>query len=199
MVDFECKERYDLSDYRRIISLLRGEGGCPWDREQTHESIRRNLLEEACEVCEAIDEKDPEHLREELGDLLMQVLFHADMESDAGRFDLDDVADTACKKLILRHPQAQWLHFHPFQERMSCLDMEFLAYYVQCLGRRIEQHSTYQSPFFLNSKLLSTLLALRHQVECFLPGVIVTSLIHFGLTTQRTHEILTLSIVTALS
>ena len=104
MVDFEYKEHYDVNDYRRIIHLLRSEGGCPWDREQTHESIRRNLLEEACEVCEAIDEKDPEHLREELGDLLMQVLFHADMEADAGRFDLDDVADTACKKLILRHP-----------------------------------------------------------------------------------------------
>ncbi len=104
MVDFEYKEHYDVNDYRRIISLLRGEGGCPWDREQTHESIRRNLLEEAYEVCEAIDERDPEHLREELGDLLMQVLFHADMEAEAGRFDLDDVADTACRKLILRHP-----------------------------------------------------------------------------------------------
>ena len=104
MVDFEYKDHYDINDYRRIISLLRGEGGCPWDREQTHESIRRNLLEEAYEVCEAIDEKDPEHLREELGDLLMQVLFHADMEAEQGRFDLDDVADTACKKLILRHP-----------------------------------------------------------------------------------------------
>ena len=68
MVDFEYKDRYDVNDYRRIIRLLRGEGGCPWDREQTHESIRRNLLEEAYEVCEAIDEKDPAHLREELGD-----------------------------------------------------------------------------------------------------------------------------------
>ena len=104
MVDFEYKAHYDVNDYRRIIHLLRGEGGCPWDREQTHESIRRNLLEEAYEVCEAIDERSPEHLREELGDLLMQVLFHADMEAEAGRFDLDDVADTACRKLILRHP-----------------------------------------------------------------------------------------------
>lgn len=104
MVNFECKESYNVDDFRKIISLLRGEGGCPWDREQTHESIRRNLLEEAYEVCEAIDEKDTDHLREELGDLLMQVLFHADMEADAGRFNIDDVADEACKKLILRHP-----------------------------------------------------------------------------------------------
>lgn len=104
MVNFECKEHYNVNDFREIISLLRGEGGCPWDREQTHESIRRNLLEEAYEVCEAIDEKSTEHLREELGDLLMQILFHSDIEEKEGRFDLDDVADEACKKLILRHP-----------------------------------------------------------------------------------------------
>jgi len=104
MVNFECKEHYNVNDFREIISLLRGEDGCPWDREQTHESIRRNLLEEAYEVCEAIDEKSTEHLREELGDLLMQILFHSDIEEKEGRFNLDDVADEACKKLILRHP-----------------------------------------------------------------------------------------------
>jgi len=71
---------------------------------EDHHSIRRNLLEEAYEVCEAIDQEDPEHLREELGDLLMQVIFHARIEEEAGRFDLNDVADGACKKLILRHP-----------------------------------------------------------------------------------------------
>lgn len=104
MVDFEYKDAYDVQDFRRIIEILRGEGGCPWDREQSHESLRRNLLEEAYEVCEAIDEKSPDHLREELGDLLMQILFHADIEEKAGVFDLDDVANEACRKLILRHP-----------------------------------------------------------------------------------------------
>ncbi|HHU22187.1 MAG TPA: nucleoside triphosphate pyrophosphohydrolase [Clostridiales bacterium] len=104
MVDFEYKKNYDLGDFRKIIAILRGEGGCPWDREQTHASIRRNLLEEAYEVCEAIDEGDCGHLREELGDLLMQVIFHARIEEEADRFDLDDVADMACKKLINRHP-----------------------------------------------------------------------------------------------
>ncbi len=104
MVDFQYADHYDVDAYRKIIAVLRGEGGCPWDREQTHESIRRNVLEEAYEVCEAIDEGDPEHLKEELGDLLMQVLFHARIEEEAGRFDLDDVADRAVKKLILRHP-----------------------------------------------------------------------------------------------
>lgn len=104
MVDFEYKSVYNLSDFRRIIEILRAPGGCPWDIEQTHESIRRNLLEEAYEVCEAIDEKSPEHLREELGDLLMQVIFHSRIEEENGTFNLDDVADSACKKLIYRHP-----------------------------------------------------------------------------------------------
>lgn len=104
MVKFQFAEHYNINDFVKIIALLRGEGGCPWDREQTHESIRRNALEEAYEVCEAIDEGDPEHLKEELGDLLMQVLFHAQIEKEAGGFDIDDVADAACKKLIYRHP-----------------------------------------------------------------------------------------------
>jgi tetrapyrrole methylase family protein/MazG family protein len=104
MLDFAYKERYGVDDFRKIIALLRSENGCPWDMEQTHASIRRNLLEEAYEVCEAIDEENPAHLREELGDLLMQVVFHARIEEEAGRFGLDDVADEACKKLILRHP-----------------------------------------------------------------------------------------------
>ncbi len=104
MIDFEYKSNYDVDDLRRIVKILRGEGGCPWDREQTHESIRREFIEEVYEVVEAIDEQSPEHLREELGDVLLQVVFHADMEEDAGHFDLDAVADGVCKKLILRHP-----------------------------------------------------------------------------------------------
>ncbi len=104
MLEFERKECYNVEDFKKIISILRSENGCPWDREQTHESIRRNLLEEAYEVCEAIDEGSVDHLREELGDLLMQVIFHSQIETEIGNFNLDDVADTACKKLILRHP-----------------------------------------------------------------------------------------------
>lgn len=104
VVNFSYKSAYDMSDYRKIIEVLRSPGGCPWDIEQTHESIRRNLLEEAYEVCEAIDEKDPEHLKEELGDLLMQVLFHARIEEEQGSFNLDDVADASVRKLIYRHP-----------------------------------------------------------------------------------------------
>ena len=104
MVDFPWKERYDLDDFRRVIAILRHPGGCPWDQAQDHHSIRRNFIEEVYEACEAIDTEDPVLLREELGDVLMQVLFHASMEEDAGRFTVDDVADTAVKKLIFRHP-----------------------------------------------------------------------------------------------
>lgn len=104
MIDFERKTAYQADDLVEILRLLRAPGGCPWDREQTHESIRRNFLEEAYEAVEAIDQKDPEHLREELGDVLMQVAFHAVMEEEAGRFDWNDVADQVCKKLIFRHP-----------------------------------------------------------------------------------------------
>ena len=104
MNDFVIKDRYDMADYRALIRCLRGPEGCPWDRAQTHESIRRNLLEEAYEAAHAIDSGDKENLREELGDLLMQVLLHAQMEEEQESFDLDDVADTACKKLVFRHP-----------------------------------------------------------------------------------------------
>jgi len=104
MIDFENKHRYDVSDLRKLMGLLRGPDGCPWDREQTHESIRRNLLEEAYEAAEAIDDNDTEHLVEELGDVLMQVVFHADIAQATGRFDFDDIADATCKKLIRRHP-----------------------------------------------------------------------------------------------
>ena len=98
------KKSYDFNDLVEIVRILRAPGGCPWDAEQTHESIRRNLLEEAYEVVEAIDENSPDHLKEELGDLLLQVVFHAGIAKDEGQFDLNDVADGECKKLIFRHP-----------------------------------------------------------------------------------------------
>ena len=104
MVDFVCKENYVLEDYISLIAYLRSEKGCPWDRVHTHESLKRNLMEEAYEVCEAIDEGDPLHLREELGDLLLQIIFHASIEQDTGGFTMDDIADASCKKLIFRHP-----------------------------------------------------------------------------------------------
>lgn len=104
MLDFCYKSHYNVDDFRHLVHLLRQKDGCPWDSVQTHHSIRDNFLEEAYEACEAIDSEDTGLLREELGDVLMQVIFHASIEEDAGHFDLDDVADAACKKLIFRHP-----------------------------------------------------------------------------------------------
>lgn len=101
---FKTKEKYQVSDLVQIMSLLRSENGCPWDREQTHKSIRKNLIEEAYEVIEAIDAEDAHMLCEELGDLLLQVVFHSRMSEEAGEFSIDDVADGICKKLVLRHP-----------------------------------------------------------------------------------------------
>ena len=87
-----------------IVARLRAPGGCPWDREQTHESLKRNLLEESYEVIEAIDQGDPAVLSEELGDLLVQVAFHADIAKEAGDFQLEDVLRKINAKLVRRHP-----------------------------------------------------------------------------------------------
>lgn len=104
MIDFYSKLRYDFEDLCQLVRVLRAPDGCPWDSVQTHESIRRNFLEEVYEACEAIDQKDPVHLREELGDVLLHVVFHAGIEADAGNFTIDDVCDTVVKKMISRHP-----------------------------------------------------------------------------------------------
>lgn len=104
MVDFQYVDSYGIEDLLRIMELLRAPGGCPWDREQTHQSIRRNMLEEAYEAVEAIDEEDPEHLKEELGDVLLQVVFHARMAEEEGLFSFGDVVDGVAKKMVFRHP-----------------------------------------------------------------------------------------------
>lgn len=104
MIDFVYKDSYGVKDLEEIVRILRSPGGCPWDAEQTHESIRRNFLEEAYEAVEAIDEGSTEHLREELGDVLLQIALHTRMEEERGGFTLDGVADGICKKLIFRHP-----------------------------------------------------------------------------------------------
>ena len=103
-MDFQKKPKYGFEDLLQIMKMLRAPGGCPWDREQTHKSIRQNFIEETYEVIEAIDTEDRELLKEELGDVLLQVVFHSEMESEVGSFDINDVCDGICKKLIVRHP-----------------------------------------------------------------------------------------------
>ena len=104
MVDFEIKDCYKFDDLLRIMEILRAPDGCMWDREQDHHSIRRNFIEETYEVCEAIDDEDTEHMKEELGDVLLQVVFHSRIETEQGHFTLDDVCTDICNKLIIRHP-----------------------------------------------------------------------------------------------
>lgn len=98
------KESYNIDDLIKIMEILRSEGGCPWDREQTHKSIRNNLIEETYEAVEGIDNSDDIILKEELGDVLLQVVFHARIAEEENSFDINGVADGVCKKLILRHP-----------------------------------------------------------------------------------------------
>ena len=102
MVDFEQKSAYTFSDLLKIMEILRKE--CPWDREQTHDSIKSNFIEETYEVVDAIEERNDEHLKEELGDVLLQVVFHTEMARESGRFDINDVTTGICEKLIRRHP-----------------------------------------------------------------------------------------------
>lgn len=97
-------EHYTVDDLGLLMEVLRGEGGCPWDREQTHKSIRNDFIEETYEVIEAIDIDNPALLREELGDVLLQVIFHTQIETEKGNFTLRDVSDEICRKLIHRHP-----------------------------------------------------------------------------------------------
>lgn len=102
--EFSKKEHFTFEEFRQLIKLLRSPEGCSWDREQTHKSLRNNFVEEAYEVCEGIDEEDDTILCEELGDVLLQVLFHAGIAEDRGAFTTEDVLCGVAKKMVRRHP-----------------------------------------------------------------------------------------------
>ena len=156
MVDFVSKLRYDINDLKELMSLLRSEQGCAWDREQTHKSIRSNLIEEANEAANAIDEENTEELLEELGDVLMQVVFHADIAEDDGKFNFDDIVNATCKKLIRRHP-------HVFGEMIAITGDEAISFWedikliekdIKKQGRRISEISLDElKVLYLESKL----------------------------------------------
>ena len=136
-LDYSCfqnKAEYTVYDLKKLIEILRGPDGCPWDREQTHESISRNLLEEAYEAAEAIAQNDTDSLCEELGDVLMQVVFHSDIEEKLANFSLDDVAGAACRKLISRHP-------HIFGGQKKLTGAEVLANW-DALKNKEKKHKT---------------------------------------------------------
>ena len=96
---------YTFEDLKQIMKMLRAEDGCPWDRAQDHETLKKNLVEECAEVLEAIDSGDTENLCEELGDVLFQVMFHSEIEAERGNFNVDDVVNGICEKMIRRHPR----------------------------------------------------------------------------------------------
>ncbi|MDE6004489.1 MAG: nucleoside triphosphate pyrophosphohydrolase [Oscillospiraceae bacterium] len=104
MVEYPKKNNYDIQDLREIVKILRSPEGCPWDKEQNHSSIRNDFLEEAYEAVEAIDLLDMSLLREELGDVLLQVVFHCVLAEEEQAFNFESVCDEICKKLIIRHP-----------------------------------------------------------------------------------------------
>lgn len=103
-MEFEQKNKYTMDDFLQIMQILRSPEGCPWDREQNHKSIRNCMLEETYEAVEAIDTGDAALLQEELGDVLLQVVFHCELEREAGGFDFSDIVDGISKKMIVRHP-----------------------------------------------------------------------------------------------
>lgn len=119
MVTFSKKDKYTFSDLVEIMDLLRADDGCPWDKEQTHKTIRRNFIEETYEAVDAIDNEDDANLCEELGDVLLQVVFHAKIAQEESSFDINDVSDGVCKKLVLRHP-------HIFGEGTASTSQEVL-------------------------------------------------------------------------
>ncbi|MBR6696731.1 MAG: MazG family protein [Lachnospiraceae bacterium] len=100
----DTKDKYNFEDFIDIVKALRAPNGCKWDRAQTHESLRSCLIEECYEVLEAINNNDVENLREELGDVLLQVVMHSEISSEADEFNIYDAIDEVSKKLIRRHP-----------------------------------------------------------------------------------------------
>ena len=125
------KDNYGFDDLVKIMKLLRSEGGCPWDREQTHSSIRNNFIEEVYEAIEGIDNGDDTILKEELGDVLLQVVFHARIAEEENSFDINGVAEGICKKPILRHP-------HIFSDVEASTSSEVLKNWDEI--KKVEKH-----------------------------------------------------------
>ena len=155
-MDFTLRDNYTISDLLAIMALLRSENGCPWDKIQTHRSIRQNVIEEAYEVADAIDKEDSRALCEELGDLLLQVVFHSRMAQEAGLFDFDAVTDGICKKLIGRHP-------HIFGDETVGSAQEMFALWDQIKVREKGQTSAAQT---LRAVPLSFPALMRAQKLC---------------------------------
>lgn len=130
-------KKYTFDDLLKIVGKLRGEGGCPWDREQTHQSIRHNIIEEGYELIEAIDNGEFDKMADESGDLLLQVVFHAQIGKETGEYNIDDVINAVCTKLIRRHP-------HVFGDVEVADSEEVLANWSEIKRQERGQNSTSQ-------------------------------------------------------
>lgn len=135
MISFDVKDNYTVNDLLAIMTILRGPDGCPWDKEQNHSTIRMNMLEEAYEAAEAIDLNNDTMLCEELGDVLLQVVFHSQMAKERGAFDFNGVCDGICKKLIERHP-------HIFGDVKADTSEQVLTNWAQIKKQEKGQRST---------------------------------------------------------
>jgi MazG family protein len=132
-----------MNDLRQTIARLRGRDGCPWDQEQTHQSLTRCLIDECSELLDTIDRLDLPHMREELGDVLIQVIFHAQLAEEAGHFDLEDVAREVNEKLIRRHP-------HVFGEGKLETSEQVLVQWEQIKAREKPAPGASAAPLFKN-------------------------------------------------
>lgn len=144
---------HDFESLRELVEVLRGEGGCPWDREQTHTSIRADFIEETYEVIEAVDNNDPVLLREELGDVLFQVMFHSRIEEEAGHFTIDEVTNDICEKMISRHP-------HVFGETTVSGTGEVLDNWDK-IKKEEKQRKTVRQSMYAVPKQLPTLMRVQ--------------------------------------
>lgn len=159
----EEKKTTAFNQLLAIMDILRSEGGCPWDREQTRQSLKPYLIEEAYEVFEAIDEGDPEKIKEELGDLLFQVVFHARISQELREFNMEDILQTLLQKMIRRHA-------HVFGQQKAATSQEALARWED-IKRGEEKNSTRRSILDgVPSQLPALLQAHRLQEKAALVG-----------------------------
>jgi tetrapyrrole methylase family protein/MazG family protein len=157
MNNFEFKEKYSINDLEEILKILRSPSGCPWDKEQTHKSIRADFIEETYEAIEAIDTDNPVLLREELGDVLLQVMFHAQIEDEQGNFSFSDVVNDISQKLIRRHP-------HVFGEITADTPDEVLKNW-DAIKRREKSQETLTDALNSVSKSLPALMRAQNVIK----------------------------------
>lgn len=150
--------QYTFSDLVEIMEKLRGEGGCPWDAEQTHESLRGNLIEEAYEALEAIDSGDGMTMADELGDLLLQIVFHAQIGKENGTFAIGDVTDAICRKMIRRHP-------HVFADGDAKTSADVLVKWEEIKKQEKKQHSVTETMESVSAYLPALMQAKKIQAK----------------------------------